>query len=75
MFGFEDTDEQEYEIVTAYGLNADGDLNVHSATGFCPFDACPCHEDQALIGEVNELYEQGLLTAQEASHTVAGRAF
>lgn len=58
-----------------YGFNEDGDLDVHSNSGFCPFGACPCHEDQALIAEVNSLYQEGLLTGQEATGIVGGRAF
>jgi hypothetical protein len=63
--------DEEYEVMPTWGLNEDGDYALHADTGFCPF-GCPCHEDQELIGEVNEQYQSGLLTPDEATRTVAG---
>ena len=41
---------------------------------FCADDpACPCREDQSLIAHVQEEYQQGLLTSDEASRIVQGR--
>jgi hypothetical protein len=62
---------EEYEVIP-YGFNEDGDLDVHSGTGFCPF-GCPCHEDPDLIDGVNDLYQDGLLTGQEATNITQGR--
>jgi hypothetical protein len=53
--------DEEYEVIPT-GFNEDGD------TGFCPFGDCPCHEDQTLIGGVNDLYQDGLVTGQEATN-------
>lgn len=64
--------DEEYEVMPTYGLNEDGDLDVHSGTGFCPF-GCPCHEDPDLIDGVNNLYQEGLLTASEATDMVDGK--
>lgn len=62
----------EYEVIPTYGLNEDGDDDLHSDTGFCPY-GCPCHEDKDLIGEVNEQFQGGLLTADEATRTTQGK--
>ncbi len=41
---------------------------------FCSADpTCPCHDDPENIAEVDELYLEGLLTAQEATDTVNGK--
>lgn len=41
---------------------------------FCWVDrTCPCHEDQALIAQVSEAVNNGLLTQEEASRLVAGQ--
>jgi hypothetical protein len=62
----------EYEVLPSYGMNEDGDLDLHSATGFCPF-GCPCHEDPELIGGVNDLYQDGLVTGDEATNITQGK--
>lgn len=64
--------DEEYEVIP-YGFNEDGDLAVHGESGFCPFFPCPCHEDQTLIGGVNDQYQDGLLTGQEATDITQGR--
>ncbi len=41
---------------------------------FCWVDGtCPCHEDQALIAQVAEAVNNGLLTPDEATRLVAGQ--
>jgi hypothetical protein len=39
---------------------------------FCTDPTCMCHDDQELIQGVNEQYQDGLLTASEATRTVKG---
>lgn len=47
---------------------------VHTAdTPFCSDSTCPCHSDPDLIAEVNEQYENGLLTPEEATNYVLGK--
>jgi hypothetical protein len=62
----------EYEVIPT-GFNEDGDLAIHGDTGFCPLHPCPCHEDKELIGGVNEQYQDGLLTPDEATAITQGR--
>jgi hypothetical protein len=41
---------------------------------FCFLDpTCPCHEDQELISQVEQLVTDGLLTSHEAILTVSGK--
>jgi hypothetical protein len=41
---------------------------------FCGTDpTCGCHEDSALIAEVNEAVEQGLITPEEATLIIQGK--
>ncbi len=40
---------------------------------FCSDPACPCHPDPDLIAQVNEQYQEGLLTAEEATNYVMGK--
>lgn len=61
--------EDEFPIV----LIEEDDESIHSTTGFCVDLACPCHEDPDLIREVNQMYQEGLLTDQEATDLVAGK--
>ncbi len=50
------------------------DTILHTdAYPFCSDPACPCHEDQELIMEVAQAVENGLLTAEEATHLVQGK--
>ena len=59
-------DEQEYEVVPL------GNPFTHDRTGFCVDGSCGCHEDPDLIGEVNEMYQDGLLSADDATRRVRG---
>ena len=42
---------------------------------FCATDGptCPCRDDQVLITTVNQEYQEGFLTSDEASRIVQGR--
>lgn len=40
---------------------------------FCWDTQCPCHEDQAAIGEVHQAYLDGLVTKDEATKIVQGQ--
>ena len=40
---------------------------------FCSDPSCPCHSDPTLIAEVNQQYQDGLLTADEATNYVMGK--
>jgi hypothetical protein len=46
---------------------------IHTAEHpFCPDPACPCHEDQELIQDVQTTYVEGLVTSDEATRIVEG---
>ena len=66
-------DTPETEIIPS-GWGEDGALSVHDTSyHFCGIDPkCPCHENPILIGEVNTDYQDGLLTANEASDITRG---
>ncbi|TMC15642.1 MAG: hypothetical protein E6J34_21475 [Chloroflexi bacterium] len=40
---------------------------------FCDDGTCPCHEDETLIAEVNELVEDGTLSPVDATDIVTGK--
>ena len=40
---------------------------------FCGDPSCPCSEDPALIAEVHEAVEQGLITPEEATLIIQGK--
>ena len=40
---------------------------------FCDDPSCTCREDPALIAEVNEAVEQGLITPEEATLIIQGK--
>ena len=41
---------------------------------FCPDQTCLCHElDREAIAQVHQLYQDGLVTAQEATDMIMGR--
>ncbi len=40
---------------------------------FCWDLDCPCHTDKQAIGRVKELYDAGLLTAEEVELTIKGK--
>lgn len=63
---------EEYEVIPT-GYNEDGDLILHQDSGFCPLFPCPCHEDQELIGGVNDQYQEGWLTPEEATAITEGK--
>jgi len=50
------------------------DNPLHTAEHpFCYNDTCGCHEDETLVTDVLDAYSNGLLTSEEAAHTVAGK--
>lgn len=51
----------------------EGDVLHTQEHPFCAVDpACPCHEDQELISEVNKAVINGLFTPDEATRFVRG---
>ena len=40
---------------------------------FCWDKTCPCHEDQDAIRKVDQAYQDGLITAADATRIVQGR--
>ena len=52
----------------------DGDILHTAAHPFCFDDKCPCHEDPELLAEVDTLYQNGLITPEEATRIVKGDA-
>ena len=50
------------------------DDQVHTSDSpFCSDPTCPCHSDSLLLAEVCQQYEDGLLTADEATNYVLGK--
>ena len=50
------------------------DQPLHTAENpFCYDPACPCHEDQSFIADVNTAYQEGIITADDATRIVQGR--
>jgi hypothetical protein len=46
---------------------------VHTTTHpYCSDPTCDCHEDEALIAQVNQAVADGFLTAEEATRLVKG---
>lgn len=65
MFGHKP--DEEYEVVPI-------DHSFHTpAHPFCDDQTCPDKDDPELIGEVNELYQDGLISRQEATGIVQGK--
>lgn len=47
---------------------------LHTQTQqFCLDPTCGCHDDPALVAIVNRQYNDGLLTAEEATRTIQGK--
>ncbi len=40
---------------------------------FCVDPTCPCHEDQEAIGVINDAYQAGLVSADDATRIVQGK--
>ena len=52
-------------------ITSDG---IHTADNpFCWDDTCPCHDDQDAIALVNTAYQDGLVSADDATRIVHGR--
>lgn len=54
------------------GFNDDASVN-HDETLFCYDDSCPDREDQERINIVNEWYQDGLVSAEDADNIYHGR--
>lgn len=51
-----------------------GDYVEHTPDNpFCWDASCPCHEDQESIATVHQAYQNGLITADDATRIVQGR--
>jgi hypothetical protein len=62
-------DEKEHSTVPAIPT----DYNLHNAdTPFCYDPTCPDKEDADLIEQVNQGYQNGLITAEDADKIVKG---
>jgi hypothetical protein len=49
------------------------DAPQHTPGHMCWDSTCPCHEDQEIIGQVNQHVQDGLLTPDNATDIVKGR--
>lgn len=49
------------------------DIRHTTKRPFCFSDSCGCHEDPELIDPVNQAYQDGELTAEEATRYTQGR--
>lgn len=51
-----------------------GDYLEHTGDRpFCCDASCPCHEDQDAIATVHQAYQDGLITADDATRIVQGQ--
>jgi hypothetical protein len=50
-----------------------GFLEHTSDHPFCWDERCPCHEDQDAISKVHQAYQDGLITAADATRIAQGR--
>ena len=64
LVGDNDDDEYTVDIV---------DAPQHTPGHMCWDTKCPCHEDQEIIGSINEYVRDGLLTPENATDIVKGR--
>ncbi len=63
-------DEKEYYVVPAIPV----DHEVHTPEHpFCDDPTCFCHDDPDAIEQVNQDYQDGLLSAADATRTVGGK--
>ncbi len=61
--------EPTFDIV----IPMEDDLLHTAEHPFCWQDpACPCHEDPDSIRPIEQAFEDGLLTSEEANRTIAG---
>lgn len=67
--------------MTGYGDNfivvipvEEGDILHTAQHPFCYNEKCLCHEDAEQIASVNEYYQQGLVTSEEATRIVKGQS-
>lgn len=71
-FGKKHTDDQaddEYFVVPLIPV----DYTVHTPDNpFCDDPTCPCHEDPDNIEMVHQAYEDGIVTANDATDIVKG---
>lgn len=51
----------------------EGDMLHTAQHPFCYNETCFCHEDAEQIASVNEYYQQGLVTSEEATRIVGGK--
>ncbi len=63
-------DDEEYTVVPVIPV----DYEVHTPERpFCDDPTCSCHDDPDAINEVNEDYQDGLLSAEDATRIVQGK--
>jgi hypothetical protein len=61
---------EEYYAIPVYPV----DSIIHDEENpFCDDPTCPCHEDEGAIGQVDEMYQDGIITADDATEIVKGR--
>ncbi|MBA2284221.1 MAG: hypothetical protein H0W02_01930 [Ktedonobacteraceae bacterium] len=69
---FSAEDEDESTVIPVIPME---DPLVHSETHpFCSDPTCPCHDDHGNITCVYDHYQEGLITSDEATNIVNGKA-
>ncbi len=63
-------DDDEYTAVPVIPVDY---VEHTSENPFCSDPFCPCHEDEEAIAQVNQAYQDGLLTSEEATDFVNGK--
>jgi hypothetical protein len=67
-------EEDDYLVVPVIPVEEEDDILHTAACPFCQNASCGCHEDPTLLAEVEQAYQDGLLTPDEATGLTLGKA-
>lgn len=77
LFGNKHTPEQPQEEEAeyyVYPVLEGTDYRVHTSDSpFCDDPTCPCHEDADAIHTLNDAYQNGLASTEDADNIYRGR--
>jgi hypothetical protein len=62
------------QVQTPIVIPMEDDILHTQSHPFCSDPTCPCKEDPELLSDVAQVVEQGLLTPEEATQVIAGKA-
>ncbi len=67
------TRDEDYEYTVMPNVPPTQAIEHTPDRPFCNDPSCPCHEDPEAIGMVNQYYQDGLITADDATRTIKGK--